>query len=86
LDWNRTIENFVEFGWIRTINLFKLYGQDRIWTEFKGKETGHFCCEKAAFFTFFGLHLDFTFEKSFGLWLDFELSFKKSGLDLDRKV
>jgi len=32
---------------------------------------GHFCCEKAAFFEFFGLHLDldFTFAKSFGLWL-----------------
>jgi len=42
----------------------------------------HLCCEKAAFFKLFRLHLDldFTFEKIFGL------SFKKSGLDLDRKI
>jgi len=34
----------------------------------------HFCCEKAAFFNIFGLHLDldFTFEKLFGLWLDLD--------------
>jgi len=38
----------------------------------------HFCCEKAAFFKFFGLGL--TFENFFGL------SFKKSGLDLQRKI
>jgi len=39
-----------------------------------GKEMGHFCSEKAAFFKFFGLHLDldFTFEKLFGLWLDLD--------------
>jgi len=38
----------------------------------------HFRCEKAAFFKYFGLHLDldFTFEKYFGLWLDLGLSFK----------
>jgi len=34
----------------------------------------YFCCEKPAFFKFFGLllDLDFTFEKSFGLWLDLD--------------
>jgi len=44
----------------------------------------HFCCEKAAFLQFSGLHLDlnFTFKKIVGLGL----SFKKSGLDLDRKI
>jgi len=47
-----------------------------------GKEMGHFCCEKAAFFKHFGLQLDldFTFEQIFGLIL------KESGLDLDRKI
>ena len=47
-----------------------------------GKEMGHFCCEKAAFFKHFGLQLDldFTFEQIFGL------SLKESGLDLDRKI
>jgi len=34
----------------------------------------HLCCEKAAFFKSFGLHLelDFTFEKFVGLWLDLD--------------
>ena len=37
---------------------------------------GHICCQEAAFFNFFGLHLDldFTFEKSCGLclaWTEF---------------
>ena len=47
-----------------------------------GKEMGHFCCEKAAFFKHFGLQLDldFTFEQIFGLILE------ESGLDLDRKI
>jgi len=37
-----------------------------------GKEMWHFCCEKATFFKYFGLHLDldFSFEKNFGLCLD----------------
>jgi len=47
----------------------------------------HFCCEKATFLKYFepNLDLDFKFEKNwtvFGL----ELSFKKSGLDLDHKI
>jgi len=45
----------------------------------------HFRCEKAAFFKFFGLHLDldFAFEKIF---LDCGWTLKKSGLDLDHKI
>jgi len=48
----------------------------------------HFCCEKAAFFKFFGLYLDldFPFEKLFWTVVGLGLSFKKSGLDLDRKI
>jgi len=42
------------------------------------KEMRHFCCEKTAFFKYFGLHLDLdcTFEKYFGLWLDLDWVFK----------
>jgi len=70
----RTIANFVEFGldldYKRLQNLGT--GPDLDWV--KGKETRHFCCEKAAFFESFGLHLDLdiTFAKSFGLWLDLD--------------
>jgi len=48
----------------------------------------HFCCEKAAFFKYFGLHLDldFTFAKYFWTLVGLGLSFKKSGLDLDHKI
>jgi len=48
----------------------------------------HFCCEKAAFFKYFGLHLDLdlTFEKMFWAVVGLGPSFKKSGLDLDRKI
>jgi len=43
---------------------------------------------KAAFFKYFGLNLDldFTFEKNFWTVVGLGLSFKKSGLDLDRKI
>jgi len=39
----------------------------------------HFCCEKAAFFKFFGLYLDldFPFEKLFWTVVGLGLSFKK---------
>jgi len=38
------------------------------------KEMEQFCCENAAFFKLFGLHLDldFTFENIFGLCLDLD--------------
>jgi len=57
LDVIRTIAIFFYLDWIRTVNLFKIQELDRIWTEFNGKEMRHFCCEKAAFFKFFGLGL-----------------------------
>jgi len=43
-----------------------------------GKERSYFCCEKAAFFKYFELHLDldFTFEKYFRLWLDLDWVFE----------
>ena len=46
------------------------------------------CCEKAAFFKFFGLHLDLDFAFGKFVWtvVGLGLSFKKSGLDLDRKI
>jgi len=49
---------------------------------------GYFCCEKAAFIKFFGLHLDLdcAFEKIFWTVVGLGLSFKKSGLDLDPKT
>jgi len=41
-----------------------------------GKEMQHFCCEKAAFFNFFGFHLDLVFtvqlKEIFGLRLDLD--------------
>jgi len=43
---------------------------------------GHFCGEKAAFFEFFGLYICKIFWTVVGLGP----SFKKSGLDLDRKI
>jgi len=49
-----------------------------------GKEMGHFCCEEATFFKFFGLGLYIC--KSFWTVFGFGLSFTKSGLELDRKI
>ena len=47
----------------------------------------HFCCEKAGFFQFSGLHLDLTIHlKNFWTVVGLGVSFKKSGLDLDRKI
>jgi len=48
----------------------------------------NFCCEKAAFFKFFGLHLDLDFAFGKFVWtvVGLGLSLKKSGLDLDRKI
>jgi len=47
----------------------------------------HFCCEKAAFFQFSGLHLVLALHlKIFWTVVGLGVSFKKSGLDLDRKI
>ena len=66
--------NFLEFGLDPDYKPLKNLGSrpDLHWVN--GKKTGNFCCEKAAFFKFFGLHsdLDVIFENSFGLWLDFD--------------
>jgi len=65
LVWIQTIANFVEIGLdpeCKSLQNFAFRSDlDRV----DAKEMWHFCCEKAAFFIFFGLHLDldFTFEK-----------------------
>jgi len=78
LDRIRTIANFVEFGLDPDCKTLQNLGSGPDLDLVNGKEMRHFCCEKAAFFKYFGLHLDLdlAFEKTFGL------SFLKSGLDL----
>jgi len=77
LDWVRTIANFFEFGLDPDCKSHQNFwpGPDLDWVN--GNEMRHFCCEKDAFFKFFGLHLDldFTFEKFFRLWLDLDWVF-----------
>jgi len=87
LDWIRTLVHSVKFGLdLGYKSLQNLWtGPDLDWVN--GKEMQHFCCEKAAFFKFYGLNLDLdhTFEKNLDCgwtWTEF----KKSGLDLDRKI
>jgi len=65
LDWIRTIANFVEFGLDPECKSFQNLGSESDFDLVNGKEMWHFCCEKATFFKYFGLHLDldFTFEK-----------------------
>jgi len=55
-------------------NCEPIYWLARSLKGFNGKEMRHFCCEKAAFFKFFGLHLefDFAFENFFRLRLDLD--------------
>jgi len=67
LDWIRTIANFVEFGLEPDCNTLQNLGSGQDLDLDNGKEMWHFYCEKAAFFKYFGLHLDlgFTFEKKF---------------------
>jgi len=86
LDWIRIIANLFDFeldpDYTSLQNLGS--GPDLGWVN--GKEIAwYFCCEKAAFFKFFGLNfnLDFAFEKSL---VGLGLSFKQSGLDLDCKL
>jgi len=45
----------------------------------------YFCCEKATFCKYLGLHLDFAFEKILDCG-GLGMSFEKSRLDLDRKI
>jgi len=45
----------------------------------------YFCCEKAAFCKYLGLHLDFAFEKILDCG-GLGMSFEKSRLFLDRKI
>jgi len=87
LDWIRTIANSVEFGLYPNCRPLQNLGYGPDLDLVNGKEMRHFCCEKATFLKYFepNLDLDFKFEKNwtvFGL----ELSFKKSGLDLDHKI
>jgi len=74
LDWIRTIANFVEFGLAPDCKTLQNLGYRPDLDLVNGKEMPHICCEKAAFFKYFGLHLvlDFTFETIFGLWLDLD--------------
>jgi len=67
LYWIRTIANFVEFGLDPECKALQNLGsgQDLDWVD--GKEMGHFCCEKTAFFQFSGFSWTW---KIFGLWLD----------------
>jgi len=87
LVWIRPIANFVEFGLNPDNKTLQNLGSglDSDWVN--GKEMRHFCCEKVAFFKYFGLHLDLelTFENILdGSWTWTE--FLKTGLDLDRKI
>jgi len=72
LDWIRSIANFVEFGLDPDCESLQNLGTgpDLDWVN--EKEIRHFCCEKDAFFKFFGpyFELDFTFETFFELCLD----------------
>jgi len=61
----RTIANFVEFGLDLACKTLLNLGSGPGLDLLNGKEMRHFVCGKAAFFKYFGLHLelDFTFEK-----------------------
>jgi len=74
LDWIWAIANVVEFGLDLDYKSLQNLGLGQDLDGVNGKEMGYFCCEKVAFFKLFGLHLDldFTFEKSFRLWLDLD--------------
>jgi len=74
LDWIRTMTNYVVFGLEPDYKSLQNLGSGPDLDWINGKEMGHFCCENAAFFEFFGLQLDldFSFEKSFGVWLDLD--------------
>jgi len=74
LDWIRTIANFVEFGLDPGCKSLQNLGSGSDLDWVNGKEMQHFYCEKAAFFKYFGLHLDLelTFENFLGLWLDLD--------------
>jgi len=76
--WIRAIANFVEFGLdpdCKSLQNLKPR-PDLDWVN--GKELRHFCCKKAAFLKYFGLHLDldFALEKYFGLCLELDRVFK----------
>jgi len=50
----------MNLDWIRTVKLFKIYDQDRIWTQLMGKKCGIFVVKMlhvSNFFTLFRLGL-----------------------------
>jgi len=77
-DWIWTIVQFVEFGLDPDYKSLQNLGSGPHLDWVNGKEMGHFCCEKTSLFKF--LDLDFTFEKSFGLWLDLDWVLKNQDL------
>ena len=86
--WIRSTANFVEFGLEPDCKSFQNLGTGPD-LDFRvdGKEIQHFCCEKAAFFKFYGLQLGWTLPlkkaSDYGwTWTEF----KKSGLDVDHRL
>jgi len=69
LGWILNMTNFLCLDSIRTISRPKIFGSGPDVGWFTGKELGHFCFQKGAFFKYFGLHLDLDWVLKILAWI-----------------